>query len=130
MTHHRLIETRPVAVVHPIHLVTAVGVAKLEQPAVGAPDELERPLRHLRSALSGEHTRQGLTTETEDREETRAPTYAASGYLSGHANPFRRAQAPTSASTNLDCPFNQSPMNEREVPTGAGETAGPPDSGR
>ena len=40
---HRLVESRAVAIVLPVHLARVVGMRELEQAAVRTPDELEGP---------------------------------------------------------------------------------------
>ena len=77
MPHHRLVEARSVAVVVAVHLGRVVGMRELEQSAVRAPDQLQRPRRDPLLLGAGGRACEVLLTQGENLDQMRAAAHAA-----------------------------------------------------
>ena len=88
MIDHRLVEARAIAVVGTVHLDRIVGMLELDQAAIRAPDQLERPAGDGFVGRARKHAGQRLDAEIENRDEMPAPAATASLQLAIFAHGF------------------------------------------
>src|SRR5207244_3220564 len=81
MVDHALIDTGPVPIVGPVHLVVIVRMSELKQSAatgrISAFDELQRPFGNTLCPGRGENPGESLHTKIENLEEFAVPTDTA-----------------------------------------------------